>query len=50
MTEPAISNHMSIIGSLGGKTKGERKKRSSEHYRRIQALSVAKRWAKKGVK
>ena len=38
----AVSAYMAEIGRKGGEAKGERKKRSVEHYRK----AAAKRWGK----
>lgn len=38
-----VSEYMAKIGSKGGKTKGAKKRRSLEHYRK----AASKRWSKK---
>lgn len=39
----AVSDYMASIGKKGGEAKGEKKKRSTAHYK----AAAAKRWAKR---
>jgi len=42
----AVRDHMAKIGKKGGEATGERKKRSTAHYK----AAAAKRWAKEKQK
>lgn len=47
-TKDAIREYLATIGSRGGSAaKGDKKRRSREHYQRMAKLSHAKRKAKK---